>query len=499
MGLHLVFPCCQNTPMQRKESMKTSIRFRFCITYLVLAATMLLIMNYLGNQLTQNALIKQKKTSLYNEAEFIAREYVPDVDSLNFSLNASVPTLRREFSALESLSDTRFWLVDTAGYILVDSDTSHSQEQKNINSCSHTFLGNQTYQGTALKKLSVKNALAVIYPISTNQQTHGYIVLLYSLQTINRYASKSVDAVILCFFVFFLVLLLAFIFLGIQTIAPLKRMTKATEEYVNGHFDYPMGVYDGQDYRNLAGAIHYLADKTKNMNDYQRNFIANVSHDFRSPLTSIKGYTEAMKDGTIPPEMQSKYLDIILFETERLSKLTASLLELNQFENKSMHIEPSNFEINTVIRQALAAFEQRCTEKRISIRLTVSEPQLWVCADISKIEQVIQNLVDNAIKFSYNNSDIEINVNKRAGKIFISVKDHGIGIPKDSLGKIWNRFYKTDLSRGRDKTGTGLGLSITKEIIEAHNENINAISTEGAGTEFIFSLKEREKPETISS
>ena len=224
------------------------------------------------------------------------------------------------------------------------------------------------------------------------------------------------------------------------------------------------------------------------MNDYQRKFIANVSHDFRSPLTSIKGYTQAMLDGTIPPEMQNKYLDIILFETERLTKLTSSLLTLNQFENGGIPIDISVFDINYEIKRCSETFEQRCTDKQISIELTFDTKKLMVKADISKIEQVIQNLLDNAIKFSYNNSVIEIRTTERNRKIFVSIKDHGIGIPKDSINKVWDRFYKTDLSRGKDKKGTGLGLSITKEIIEAHGENINVISTEGAGTEFIFSL-----------
>ena len=145
-----------------------------------------------------------------------------------------------------------------------------------------------------------------------------------------------------------------------------------------------------------------------------------------------------------------------------------------------------------------ASFEQRCTEKRISINLTFSRKDLLVDADINKIEQVLQNLVDNAVKFSHHDSTIDISTIERSGKTFVSIKDHGIGIPKDSIQKVWTRFYKTDVSRGRDKTGTGLGLSITKEIIEAHNEHINVISTEGVGTEFIFSLKSHVHEEELS-
>ena len=178
-----------------------------------------------------------------------------------------------------------------------------------------------------------------------------------------------------------------------------------------------------------------------------------------------------MADGTIPVEMQDKYFKIILFETERLTDLTQDLLTLNQFDTKNMLLDKTSFDIHEVIKNTAATFEGTCTGKRI--------------------QQVLYNLLDNAIKFSPNDSEIIIETTEHNEKVFVSVKDHGIGIPKKSLNKIWERFYKTDLSRGKDKKGTGLGLSIVKEIIQAHKQNINVVSTEGVGTEFTFSLQKR--------
>ena len=137
---------------------------------------------------------------------------------------------------------------------------------------------------------------------------------------------------------------------------------------------------------------------------------------------------------------------------------------------------------------AVQTFEQISREKQIYFNLILTGSELYTEADESKIHQVLQNLIDNAIKFSRPDSSIEIETTVKKDKIFVSVKDHGIGIPKDSIGKIWERFYKTDVSRGKDKKGTGLGLSIVKEIINAHHENINVISTLDVGTEFIFTL-----------
>ena len=192
-------------------------------------------------------------------------------------------------------------------------------------------------------------------------------------------------------------------------------------------------------------------------------------------------------DGTIPPEMQEKYLTRVITETERLNKLTEGMLTLNSLDKKGL-LNRTNFDINRVIKDTAASFEVICGKKDLSFDLTFADSIQMVYADLGKIQQVLYNLIDNAIKFSHSGSTIYIQAFPKHEKIFVSVKDTGIGIPKDSLKKIWERFYKTDLSRGKDKRGTGLGLSIVKEIIQSHGENIDVISTEGVGTEFIFSL-----------
>ena len=193
-------------------------------------------------------------------------------------------------------------------------------------------------------------------------------------------------------------------------------------------------------------------------------------------------------DGTIPVELQEKYFNIVLFETDRLKKLTEELLTLNSFGFKRGMLEISTFDINAIIKNTAASFEGRCTERKISIELLFDSRQQMVRADMGKIQQVLYNLIDNAIKFSDDNSSIEVETTVKHEKVFVSVKDHGTGIPKESQKKIWERFYKNDTSRGKDKRGTGLGLAIVKEIIQNHDEHINVISTEGVGTEFTFSL-----------
>lgn len=296
---------------------------------------------------------------------------------------------------------------------------------------------------------------------------------------------ESVYITILVIFALSFSILIAFHFFVYR---PLRQITEVAQQYASGNLEYEIPVTSGDEIGYLSASLNYMSTQLQDMDDYQKKFIGNVSHDFRSPLTSIKGYLEAMADGTIPPEMQERYFKILLFETERLRDLTEDLLSLNEFDTKSLLLDYTTFDIHEVIKNTVASFEGTCEQKKISIELLLSSKVQNVTADKRKIQQVLYNLVDNAIKFSPNDSEITIETRDKSGKVFVSVKDNGIGIPKKSITKIWERFYKTDLSRGKDKKGTGLGLAIVKEIIQAHNENINVVSTEGVGTEFIFSL-----------
>ena len=304
---------------------------------------------------------------------------------------------------------------------------------------------------------------------------------------IREASNKSLDVVyISAAFIFVLSLIILLVFRKTVSI-PLKKITEGANEYAAGNLEYHIELNSRDEMGYLAATLNYMSSELDKMEEYQRNFIANVSHDFRSPLTSIKGYLEAIIDGTIPPEMYEKYLTRVISETDRLTKLTQGMLTLNSLDSKG-YLSRTNFDINRVIKDTAASFEGTCATKNIVFELTFSDTIQMVYGDLGKIQQVLYNLIDNAIKFSHADSVIYIQAYAKNEKVFISVKDTGEGIPKESIKKIWERFYKSDQSRGKDKKGTGLGLAIVKEIIQAHGENIDVISTEGVGSEFIFSL-----------
>ncbi len=287
-------------------------------------------------------------------------------------------------------------------------------------------------------------------------------------------------------------LIIALIIFGIyflKVYIPINWITKASMEYAKGNFDtIEYDVKTNDELSDLSASIKIMSDQLSNTRDYQRDFISNISHDFRSPLTSIRGYLEAMLDGTIPPSEYEHYLKTVLSEANRLEHLTTGLLEMDGYGTEGLELIKENFDMEQVITEAVETFEGRCAKKHLEIVMKFPSEHYLVYGDKGKYEQVLYNLLDNAIKFSNHNSKVIISLYNQGDKQYCSIKDFGPGIPSDKIDKIFQRFYKSDSSRGRDKTGNGIGLSIVKEIIMAHNETIDVISTEGAGCEFVFSI-----------
>ena len=464
--------------------MKKTLWLKLILCYLISVVMVFILVNTYGMTLLKNKLKKDQINLLYKEASLIANAYRGNI----FVENNLDDDLASQFKSIDTYLNIRVWIVNWEGRIIADYSNVNNPLDVNLNDLDPQFLIKTLSENTMFKNIFREPMLSVIYRVDYNFRLRGYIVLHSPMSEIQDRANMYLDVINICFLIFFPLLFLIFIYIYYITARPLKKLMKAAMEYSSGNYTYKLNIKGPNEYRDLGAAISYMAEEISMLDDYQKKFVANISHDFRSPLTSIKGYAEAILDGTIPTDMQDRYLNIILFETERLNKLTSSLLELNRFESRSALLDIVSFDINLVIKKTAESFEGACRSKKITLNLVFSSTETYVDADMSKIQQVLYNLIDNAIKFSHNNSKIKVSTEEKGEKVFVSVKDYGIGIPKNSIKKIWDRFYKTNASRGKDKKGTGLGLSITKEIIQAHNENINVVSTEGVGTEFIFSL-----------
>ncbi len=466
--------------------MKKTLYLKFIFAYIVFGIFGFIIVTTFVPSMTRELLVREKAEALYYEATLIANTYASGL----YSRETTLETVKKQLDALAVYLNSTIRIINPSGRLVLDTNLILNEEEPiMIEGFNSTITGSSYYTVGNFFENFDSDVLSVIAPITSNYKVRGYVVIHCGMNNIHESANSLLNISYITLFILFLLSLIILIFFTQMVYLPLRKITKATEQYASGNMHYELQVDSEDEIGYLAACLSFMAHEIARTEEDQKKFIANVSHDFRSPLTSIRGYIEAMLDGTIPLEYNEKYLKIVLNETDRLTKLTNSLLTLNNLNMNGMLLDRTDFDINSVIRDTAAIFEGICLNKMLAIELVLTGDVLYVNADIDKIQQVLYNLMDNAIKFSHHDSVIRVETSEKKNRVFVSIKDTGIGIPKDDLKMIWDRFYKSDLSRGRDKKGTGLGLAIVKEIINAHGEHINVISTTGVGSEFIFALQ----------
>lgn len=466
--------------------MKRKLYLRFLVAYFFLAILGLVMISTVGSALIEKQITKIEGRNLYREtmhlASLQATKSLTNKDEIEQNYN--------NLKALAAYQDARILILTSSGAPIIDTALPYSSKKgETLKQFDPATITDSNFMEGDFFGYFDKEMINTMVPITSNLSIRGYLSMHMEMKQIVERREAILAPVYILFVLLFVSSLLILLLLSVYVYRPLRKITIGASEYASGNLDYHIPVDTDDEMGYLATTLNYMSDELNKTGEYQRKFVANVSHDFRSPLTSIKGFVEAIIDGTVPPEMQEKYLKIVVGETERLEKLTQSLLTLDKLDSRGRPIHKTTFDINGVIKNTAATFEGSCRSKRITIELHLQSEPLLVNADLEQIQQVLYNLIDNAIKFSPNDASVKVETYERHETVFVSVKDKGSGIPKNSLNKIWERFYKIDSSRGRDRKGTGLGLSIVKEIITAHNQNINVISTEGVGSEFIFTLE----------
>lgn len=400
----------------------------------------------------------------------------------------TIRSLRTQLEVAAEAAECRIMIVYIDGSIIVD--TNQESTSHNVFQGEYSYLYDEYTKETTMDGYLDTESLCVTIPLEQNPYFNGYLILTQPTKHILTRTTYYSN--ILATFFYFLMAIAGLIFLLIYifNVRPLHKLRNSAKDFSVGHENPPICIHSNDEYGELAQTLNVIGEELSKFDEYQRKFISNISHDFRSPLTNIQGYIQAMADGIIPPENQEKYLNIILYETERLTKLTSDLIDVNNYDRDTILLNLSSFDIHEAIRKTCDSLEGTANRKQIHLQQQFSTPStLMVQADQDKIMQVLHNLMDNAIKFSSSGSSVLIRTWTKGEKVFISVKDSGIGIPKEETNRIWDRFYKTDLSRGKDKLGSGLGLSICKQIITAHKQTIDVVSTIHVGSEFVFTLQ----------
>ena len=270
---------------------------------------------------------------------------------------------------------------------------------------------------------------------------------------------------------------------------PLDEMAGAARRFARGEFS--TRVEDSgrcDEIGQLTQAFNAMADSLERSETLRREFIANLSHELKTPMTVVAGFAEGILDGTIPPENEVRYLRIISSETRRLSRLVKSMLDMSALQSvDSAAILERSFDVSEVIRLALLSLEGKIAVKQLEVEAGLPEEPIVTRGDKDSVTQVVYNLLDNAIKFSPEGGGITLQLWKQAGRAYVSVENQGETIPADELPHIFERFHKTDKARSADRDGVGLGLYIVKTILDTHNENIFVTSGDGS-TKFVFTL-----------
>lgn len=290
-----------------------------------------------------------------------------------------------------------------------------------------------------------------------------------------------------------LAVLIAVYFISDRVTGPLRGMCTATRQFANGNFEtrVPVPEHGRDEVAQLATAFNQMAESLEHLENMRNTFIANVSHDLRTPMTTIIGFIEEIRDGVIPQAEQGHYLEIISNEARRLSRLVSSLLDISRIEAGDRKFTPTPFDICEMGRVILISFEQQIDEKHLEVEFLCDRERMTVLADHDAIYQIFYNICHNAVKFSRDGGVLRIRIRAdRDHKVLVSVYNEGQGIPEADLPYVFDRFYKSDKSRGLDKTGVGLGLFIAKTIIRAHGEKLWVESEEGKNCTFSFTLAE---------
>ncbi len=245
----------------------------------------------------------------------------------------------------------------------------------------------------------------------------------------------------------------------------------------------------------LSKTFNSMMEKLEKTENQRAEFASNVAHELRTPMTAIGGFIEGILDGTIPEQKHETYLRRVSDEIKRLTNMIKDLLILSKMDADDAPLVKNRFDINDMIRKSIIRFENEITRKKLFINVNFSDEVTYVYANSDDIERVLINLIHNAIKFTNEGGNISISVEPKKNKVLLSIRDNGIGIDQEDLQNIWTRFYKSDKSRGKDRTGTGLGLSIVFSVIKRHNETIDVKSQKGIGTEFVFTLENAQEIE----
>jgi len=489
----------------KKLNILGSIRAKYITTFAILISIVVLLISIIISSTMLNFNISTRfsavgesarlvSASLYDLSEFSGKDYDSVLEGYPEKIQSTVDSV----SAMNSVAVV---ITDRIGKVMYSSIPESLRSKGNL------YLEPSAFEllcrDNGSKGSSSISDLHGFYPqegincgiVIKDEKgiVEGIVLVSAPSSTVEEFVGDIVRTLVMSFIWITLAAVIIAVFISERIVSPLKTMKKAAEGVAVGNYDIhvPESGVDNE-VADLAVAFNHMARIVKEKEIAQRSFLGSVSHDMRTPMTSIAGFVDGILDGTIPQDKQEQYLRIVSAETHRLSRLVSSLLDITRIQSGERKFNKEEFDICELMRLILISMEKQIDDKHIEIEFDACSDKCNVFADRDGIHQVAYNLIHNAIKFTYDGGLIRIGVEKSENdKYLVSIYNTGKGIKENELPYIFDRFYKSDPSRGMDKTGVGLGLFIVKTILNSHGEKVWAESEEDSYCCFRFTLSEK--------
>lgn len=483
-----------------KSSAKSSIFTRYMSAFLMIIFVSFTILTVIISSMTVQAASEQRKEDAQQNVALL-KTYVDDMWENSFPHSSFEQFIRKNnteimtmMSILSRRSDeTSIFITTPDGRILLSTDGSYlgkrisDGEILSVLTSQNSTVYSQLYSdmGGLLPKKSGMYASVFNFGVSSYD---GTLIVCYGDGRHDALSQSTIKTVILASLWVMIASFVAVYFISEKIVAPIRQMGVATKRFSAGEFDTKIPVEGSDEIAELATAFNSMADSLANLEYMRSSFLANVAHDLRTPMTSISGFIDGILSGAIPQEQQSYYLGVIGQEIRRLSRLVSNLLDISRMEAGNRKFEKTPFDICETARIILLTFEAKIDAKKLNVEFDAPEDRLYVYSDKDAVYQVLYNLCDNAVKFSRDGGLYRITIKEAGDKVSVSVFDEGIGVSKEDLPNVFDRFYKSDKSRGLDRTGVGLGLYIVKTIMDNLGEQITVDSVQGEYCNFTLTL-----------
>lgn len=475
----------------RLGSVKNGLFSKLIVTFTIIISLSFVITSAILSFWFQNYYSSQRRNQIITESQFV-RSVALDYFAGNVSQARTADTLKMLAEYLNPDIKADMFIMDGYGYIYASSNPQYDKllgKQIVSKDIKDIKAGQISENTNAYIKIFGPGVHTYEIPIIYNGAFEGIIMINTSVTDVKHPLTRVYIAIwISAIFAIIAACFVIYYFSQKIIIKPLGEINSVARKIAKGEVDKRVDIKSDDEIGELVESFNFMADSLEKVENNRREFISNVSHEIRSPITSIKGFIGGILDGIIPKDREKYYLSLTYDEINRLTRLVNDLLDLSSMEAGHLKLNIVKLNINEMIKNTVIKFETKINEKKLKVDVCFDSDDLYVFGDEDRISQVVTNLVDNAIKYVEDDGNVRITTRDKSGKAYISIYNDGPQINEEDFKHIWDRFYKSDKSR-TTKMSTGLGLPIVRSILTQHGEDIHVENKKEGGVEFTFSLK----------